>query len=65
MVIVTSTAIDKVFEIFGHFFEQNANVNFEPIFEQKVNFSPIFEKMQIFGPIFVKSVNLEHFVNGR
>ena len=54
-VIVTSSAIDKMFEIFGPIFEQNANVNFEPIFEQNVNF----------GPIFVKSVNFEHFVNGR
>ena len=36
--IVTSSAIDKMFEIFGPIFEQNANVNFEPIFEQNVNF---------------------------
>ena len=42
-------------EIFGPIFEQNANVNFEPIFEKNVNF----------GPIFVKSVNFEQFVNGR
>ena len=59
--IVTSCAIDKVFEIFGPIFEQNANVNFE----QNVNFGPIFEKNANFGPIFVKSVNFEHFVNGR
>ena len=63
--IVTSSAIDKMFEIFGPIFEQNANVNFEPIFEQNVNFGSIFEKNVNFGPIFVKSVNFEHFVNGR
>ena len=53
VLIVTSSAIDKMFEMFGPIFEQNA-VNFGPIFEQNANF----------GPIFV-SVNLEHFVNGR
>ena len=53
--IVTSFAMDKMFEIFRPIFEQNANVNLIPIFEQNVNF----------GPIFVKSVNFEHFVNGR
>ena len=42
-------------EIFGPIFEQNANTNFEPIFEQNVNFGPSFEK----------SVNFEHFDNGR
>ena len=63
--IVTSSTIDKMFEIFGPIFEQNANVNFEPIFEQDVNFRPIFEKNANFGPIIVKSVNFEHFVNGR
>ena len=62
---MTSSAIDKMFEYFGPIFEQNANVNFEPIFEQNVNFGPIFEKNANFGPIFVKSVNFEHFVNGR
>ena len=41
---MTSTAIDKMFEIFGPIFEQNANVNFEPIFEQNVNFGPILYK---------------------
>ena len=35
-IVVTSSAIDKMFEIFGPIFEQNANVNFEPIFEQNV-----------------------------
>ena len=44
-----------MFEIFGPIFEQNASINFEPIFEKSVNFGPIFEK----------SVNFEHFVNGR
>ena len=54
-----------MFEIFDPIFEQNTNVNFEPIFEQNVNFGPIFEKNANFGPIFVKRVNFEHFVNGR
>ena len=44
-----------MFEIFGPIFEQNASINFEPIFEKSVNFDPIFEKSVIF----------EHFVNGR
>ena len=39
--IVTSFAIDKMFQIFGPIFEQNANVNLEPIIEQNVNFGPI------------------------
>ena len=63
--IVTSSAIDKMFEIFGPIFEQNVTINFEPIFEQNANFGPIFEKSAYFGPIFEKSVNFEHFVNGR
>ena len=46
-------------------FEQNAGINFGPIFEKSVNFGPIFEKSVNFGPIFEKSVNFEHFVNGR
>ena len=53
--IVSPSTIDKMFEIFGPIFEQNASINFEPIFEKSVNFGPIFEK----------SVNFEHFVNGR
>ena len=64
-VIVTSSAIDKMFEIFGPIFEQNVTINFEPIFEQNANFGPIFEKSAYFGPIFEKSVNFEHFVNGK
>ena len=63
--IVTSSAIDKMFEIFRSYFRTKCNVNFEPIFEQNVNFGPIFEKNANFGPIFVKSVNFEDFVNGR
>ena len=54
-----------MFEIFGPIFEQNASINFEPIFEKSVNFGPIFEKIANFGRIFEKSVNFEHFVNGR
>ena len=42
-----------MFKIFGPIFEQNANINFEPIFEQNVNFGPILEKNANFGPIFV------------
>ncbi len=63
--IVTSSAIDKIFEIFGPIFEQNVTLNFEPIFEHNANFGPIFEKSAYFGPIFEKSVNFEHFVNGK
>ena len=72
---VTSSAIDKMFEIFGPIFEQNVtmnfepifeqNANFDPIFEQNANFEPIFEKSAYFGPVFEKSVNFEDFVNGR
>ena len=62
---MTSSAIDKMFQIFGPIFEQNANVYFEFIFEQNVNFGPIFEKNAYFGRKFEKSVNFEHFVNGR
>ena len=65
MPIVASSAIDKMFEIFGPIFEQNVATNFEPIFEQNANFGPIFEKSAYFGPIFEKSVNFEHSVNGR
>ena len=45
MLILTSSANDKIFEIFGPVFEQNAITDFEPIFEESVNFGPIFEKM--------------------
>ena len=72
---MTSSAIDKIFEIFGPIFEHNVTINFEPIFEQNANFDPIFEKSAYFGPIFEKSayfgpifeksVNFEHFVNGK
>ena len=62
---MTSSAIDKMFEIFGPIFEQNVTINFEPIFEQNAHFGPIFEKSAYFGPIFEKSVNFEHFVSGR
>ena len=63
ILIVSSSTIDKMFEIFGPIFEQNVTINFEPIFEQNANFGPIFEKSAYFGPIFEKSVNFEHFVN--
>ena len=39
------STIDKMFEIFGPIFKQNADINFKPIFEKSVNFGPIFEKM--------------------
>ena len=61
ILIVTSSAIDKMFEIFGPIFEQNVTINFE----LNANFGPIFEKSAYFGPIFEKSENFEHFVNGR
>ena len=65
VLILSSSTNDKMFEIFGPIFEQNANINFEPIFEKSVNFGPIFEKNANFGRIFKKSVNFEHFVNGK
>jgi len=54
-----------MFENFEPIFEQNAEVNFGPIFVKSVNFGSIFVKSVIFGPIYEKSVNFEHFVNGR
>ena len=57
LLIVTSSAIDKMFDIFGPIFEQNVTINFEPIFKQNANFGPIFEKSAYFGPIFEKSGN--------
>ena len=75
LLIMTSSAIDKMFENFEPIFEQNAEVNFGPIFVKNVifssifvksvNFGSIFVKSVIFGPIYEKSVNFEHFVNGR
>ena len=65
LLIVTSSAINKMFEIFGPIFEQNVIINFEPIFEQYANFDTIFEKSAYVGPIFEKSVNFEHIVNGK
>ena len=61
VVIVTSSAIDKMFEIFGPIFEQNVAINFEPIFEQNANFEPIFEKSAYFGPIFEKKCKFRRF----
>ena len=52
---MTSSATDKTFEIFGPIFEQNATINFEPIFEKNANSDRIFEK----------TINFENFVNGR
>ena len=60
--ILSSSTIDKIFEIFGPIFEQNANINFEPIFEKSVNFGPIFEKNANFGRIFEKSANFERVI---
>ena len=65
VLIVTSSAIDKMFEMFGPIFEQNATINFDPIFEQNANFGPIFKKKCVFWSYFQKSVNFEHFVNRR
>ena len=50
-----------MFEIFGHIFEQNVTINFEPIFEQNANFGPIFEKSAYFGPIFEKKCKFRTF----
>ena len=40
----SASTIDKIFEIFGPFFEQNAKMNFGPTFEKSVNFCRIFKK---------------------
>ena len=50
--IVTSSAIDKMFEIFSPIFDQIVTINFEPIFEQIANFSPIFFKKSVNFPTF-------------
>ena len=61
--VVTSSAVDKIFEIFGPIFEQNVTINFEPIFEQNVtiNFEPIFEQNANFGPIIEKKCKFRTF----
>ena len=49
---LTSSTVNKIFEIFS------------PILEQNANFGPIFEKSADFGPIFEKSVsNILSMVN--
>ena len=58
VLILRSSTIDKIFKKFGPIFEQNANMNFEPIFGKSVNFE---KKPANFGRIFKKSAN---FVNG-
>ena len=63
--MMTSSAIVEMFENLELIFEQNAEVNFGPIFVKNVNFGSIFVKSLNFGPIFEKSVNFEPFVNGR
>ena len=50
-----------MFEIFGPIFEENANMNFEPIFEKSINFGPIFEKNANFGRIFEKKFKFRTF----
>ena len=45
-----------MFEIFGAIFEQNATINFEPIFKQIANFGPIFEKKVRISVLFLKKV---------
>ena len=51
---MTSSAIGKIFEKFEPIFEQNAEVNFGPIFVKNVIFGSIFVKSLNFGPIFEK-----------
>ena len=61
--IVTSSAIDKMFEIFGPIFEQNAN--FDPIFEKSANFGPIFEKSVISNTLLMSDeVNIKAKIIG-
>ena len=38
VIILSPSTIDKMFEIFGPIFQQNASINFKPIFEKSVNF---------------------------
>ena len=54
--IASSSTIDKMFEIIGPIFEQNENINFEPIFKKSVNFGPIFEKIAQFRSYFLKKM---------
>ena len=61
VVILSPSTIDKMFEIFGPIFEQNASINFEPIFEQNAHYGPIFEKSAYFGPIFEKKYKFRTF----
>ena len=63
--IVTSSAMDKMFEIFRPIFEQNANCKFRTYFWTNCKFWSCFRKKCIHFSISVKSVNFEHFVNGR
>ena len=61
LLIVTSSAIDKMFDIFGPIFEQNVTINFEPIFEQNANFDPIFKKKCVFWSNFRKKCEFRTF----
>ena len=50
-----------MFENFEPIFEQNAEVNFGPIFVKNVNFGSIFVKSVNFGPIFAKKCKFRTF----
>jgi len=56
MLILTSSTVNKMFEIFGPIFKQNVVINFEPIFEQNANFGPIFVKKCRFRSYFGKKM---------
>jgi len=58
--IWSSSTFDKMFEIFGPIFKQNANINFEPIFKKSVNFGPICERSVNFCRIFGKKASFSH-----
>ena len=45
---MTSSAIDKMFEIIGPIFEQNVTIyQFQTYFQQNAYFCPIFKKVHI------------------
>ena len=41
---MSSSDIDKMLKMSERILEQNANIYFEPFFENSVNFAPVFEK---------------------
>ena len=69
MLIVSSSTIDKIYEItlFTKIGTKSALFyeNRYKIFVKNANFAPIFVKSVNFVSIFIKSLNFVNFVNGR